>query len=71
MAGKPPTLNADGRRLRMIIVSVPIMGATALVLYKRLVLGAPQRKLNPDERMDITKGAVVVQHHSTNEEERT
>lgn len=42
-----------------------------VVLYKRLVLGAPQRKLNPDERMDITKGAVVVQHHSTNEGERT
>lgn len=70
MAGKPPTLNADGRRLRMIIVSVPIMGATALVLYKRLVLGERQRKLNPDERMDITKRAVVVQHR-TNEHERT
>lgn len=33
-----------------------------VVLYKRLVLGEPQRRLRPDERMDITKGAVVVQH---------
>lgn len=49
------------------------MWTWTVVLYKRLVLGEQQRKLNPDERMDITKGAVVVQHHphGTNEGERT
>ncbi|KIK35253.1 hypothetical protein CY34DRAFT_812306 [Suillus luteus UH-Slu-Lm8-n1] len=42
MAQKLPP---QARRLRTIIVTVPIMGATAYVLYERLVLGKPQRTL--------------------------
>ncbi|KAI0292871.1 hypothetical protein BC826DRAFT_1105277 [Russula brevipes] len=44
-------LSPQGQRLRTIIVTVPIMAATSVVLYKRLVLGEPQRKLpRPGER---------------------
>ncbi|KAG1740402.1 uncharacterized protein EDB91DRAFT_1222722 [Suillus paluster] len=42
MAQKLPP---QARRLRTIIVTVPIMGATAYVLYERLVLGKPRRTL--------------------------
>jgi len=38
-------LSPQARRLRTIIISAPIMGATAFVLYKRLILGEPQRTL--------------------------
>ncbi|KIJ64678.1 hypothetical protein HYDPIDRAFT_28049 [Hydnomerulius pinastri MD-312] len=38
-------LHPQAQRLRTIIVTVPVMGATAYVLYERLVLGKPQRKL--------------------------
>ncbi|KAF8843444.1 hypothetical protein BDN67DRAFT_889329, partial [Paxillus ammoniavirescens] len=40
-----PKLHPQAQRLRTIIVSVPVMGATAYVLYERLVLGKSQRKL--------------------------
>lgn len=40
-----PCLSPQARRLRTIIVSVPIIGATSFVLYKRLVLGEPRREL--------------------------
>ncbi|KAH7883019.1 hypothetical protein F5I97DRAFT_1815320 [Phlebopus sp. FC_14] len=40
-----PKLHPQAQRLRTIIVTVPIMGATAYVLYERLVLGKPQRKV--------------------------
>jgi len=44
-------LSPQGRRLRIIILTVPIMAATSVVLYKRLVLGEPQRKLpRPGDR---------------------
>ncbi|KAG2347197.1 hypothetical protein BDR05DRAFT_958675 [Suillus weaverae] len=42
MAQKLPP---QARRLRTIIVTVPIMAATAYVLYERLVLGKPRRTL--------------------------
>ncbi|KAI9429056.1 hypothetical protein H4582DRAFT_2090224 [Lactarius indigo] len=38
-------LSPQGQRLRIIILTVPIMAATSVVLFKRLVLGEPQRKL--------------------------
>ncbi|KAI0251889.1 hypothetical protein BJV78DRAFT_1207531 [Lactifluus subvellereus] len=44
-------LSPQGQRLRTIILTVPIIAATSVVLYKRLVLGEPQRKLpRPGER---------------------
>jgi len=38
-------LSPQGQRLRVIILTVPIMAATSVVLYKRLMLGEPQRQL--------------------------
>ncbi|KIJ28573.1 hypothetical protein M422DRAFT_260402 [Sphaerobolus stellatus SS14] len=38
-------LSPDARRIRTIIVALPIAAVTAYVLYKRLVLEEPQRKL--------------------------
>ncbi|KAN0111675.1 hypothetical protein V8E52_008236 [Russula decolorans] len=44
-------LSPQGQRLRTVILTVPIMVATSVVLYKRLVLGEPQRNLpRPGER---------------------
>ncbi|KAF8480100.1 hypothetical protein DFH94DRAFT_692448 [Russula ochroleuca] len=44
-------LSPQGQRLRIIILTVPIIAATSVVLYKRLVLGESQRKLpRPGER---------------------
>ncbi|KAI0037695.1 hypothetical protein FA95DRAFT_1684834 [Auriscalpium vulgare] len=43
-----PKLSPQGQRLRTIIVTVPIIAATSLVLYKRLVLGEEQRHLPRD-----------------------
>ncbi|KAF8816307.1 hypothetical protein BYT27DRAFT_7128009 [Phlegmacium glaucopus] len=40
-----PKLSIEARRIRMIIVTLPIMAATSYVLYKRHVLGEPQRQL--------------------------
>lgn len=48
-------LYPQARRLRTIIVTVPIMGATALVLYERLVLGKPQRTLPRPNRDEVPK----------------
>ncbi|GJE93395.1 hypothetical protein PsYK624_095540 [Phanerochaete sordida] len=47
MAG--PQLSPQARRLQVIIVSAPIMGACAYVLYERLVQGKPRRTLPRDE----------------------
>ncbi|TDL27810.1 hypothetical protein BD410DRAFT_781714 [Rickenella mellea] len=41
-------LSADGRRLRIIIVTLPIVVATSMVLYRRLVLGEEQRRIPRD-----------------------
>ncbi|KAF8581196.1 hypothetical protein K439DRAFT_1636356 [Ramaria rubella] len=38
-------LSPDARRVRTIIVSLPLIGVTSYVLYKRLVWGEPQRRL--------------------------
>ncbi|EPQ50820.1 hypothetical protein GLOTRDRAFT_50038 [Gloeophyllum trabeum ATCC 11539] len=46
MASTP--LSPQAKRLRTIIVTLPIMGATALILYKRVFLGEEQRKLPRD-----------------------
>ncbi|KAH0831220.1 hypothetical protein J3R83DRAFT_13799, partial [Lanmaoa asiatica] len=40
-------LHPQAQRLRTMIVTVPIIGATAYVLYERLVHGKPQRTLPP------------------------
>ncbi|KAF9224879.1 hypothetical protein BS17DRAFT_702304 [Gyrodon lividus] len=55
-------LHPQAQKLRTIIVSVPLMGATAYVLYERLVLGKPQRTLpsphstEPSERRETLLG---------------
>ncbi|KAI0078029.1 hypothetical protein K474DRAFT_1660876 [Panus rudis PR-1116 ss-1] len=41
-------LSPHARRWRTIIVTVPIIGATSLVLYQRLVQGKPRRTLPKD-----------------------
>ncbi|KAH9834813.1 uncharacterized protein C8Q71DRAFT_126107 [Rhodofomes roseus] len=51
-----PKLSAQARRLRTIIVTVPIMAATSFVLYKRLVLGEPQRTLPRTETVYSPRG---------------
>ncbi|KZT08088.1 uncharacterized protein LAESUDRAFT_724078 [Laetiporus sulphureus 93-53] len=38
-----PPLSPQARRVRTIMVTLPVIVATSFVLYKRLVLGAPQR----------------------------
>ncbi|KAG6871878.1 hypothetical protein C0995_015467 [Termitomyces sp. Mi166 len=43
---KPP-LPVEVRRVRTLLISLPIMVATGYVLYNRLVLDEPQRKLPP------------------------
>ncbi|KAI9567772.1 hypothetical protein HD554DRAFT_2173164 [Boletus coccyginus] len=40
-------LHPQAQRLRTVIVTIPIIGATAYVLYDRLVHGKPQRTLPP------------------------
>ncbi|KAF8173721.1 hypothetical protein BJ912DRAFT_71358 [Pholiota molesta] len=40
-----PQLSLEARRIRLIIVSLPILVASSFVLYKRLYLGEEQRKL--------------------------
>ncbi|KIM60501.1 hypothetical protein SCLCIDRAFT_123924 [Scleroderma citrinum Foug A] len=50
-----PKLHPQARRLRTIIVTVPIMGATALVLYERLALGKPQRTIPRSSRDEGSK----------------
>ncbi|TFK75561.1 hypothetical protein BDN72DRAFT_831837, partial [Pluteus cervinus] len=48
-----PKLSVEARRVRMLIVAGPIMAASGLVLYKRLVLDEPQRKL-PNQNTETT-----------------
>ncbi|KJA23907.1 hypothetical protein HYPSUDRAFT_201032 [Hypholoma sublateritium FD-334 SS-4] len=40
-----PQLSLEARRIRLIIVSLPILVASSFVLYKRLYLGEEQRTL--------------------------
>ncbi|KIJ16427.1 hypothetical protein PAXINDRAFT_132374 [Paxillus involutus ATCC 200175] len=51
-----PKLHPQAQRLRTIIVSVPVMGATAYVLYERLVLGKPQRTLPSPQSTEASEG---------------
>ncbi|KAI0315932.1 hypothetical protein OF83DRAFT_307380 [Amylostereum chailletii] len=48
-------LSPQSKRLRTIIVTLPIMAATSLVLYKRLVLGEPQKTV---PRLNEREGGV-------------
>ncbi|RPD61812.1 hypothetical protein L226DRAFT_612208 [Lentinus tigrinus ALCF2SS1-7] len=41
-------LPPQAQRWRTIIFTIPIIGATSFVLYKRLVLGEPRRTLPTD-----------------------
>ncbi|EIW53257.1 uncharacterized protein TRAVEDRAFT_133234 [Trametes versicolor FP-101664 SS1] len=41
-------LSPQARRWRTIMFTLPIMGVTSFVLYKRLVLGEPRRVLPTD-----------------------
>ncbi|KAL7284750.1 hypothetical protein PYCCODRAFT_1436799 [Trametes coccinea BRFM310] len=41
-------LSPQARRWRVIIFTLPIIGATSFVLYKRLILGEPRRTLPTD-----------------------
>lgn len=41
-------LSPQALRWRTIIFTLPIMGATGFVLYKRLILGEPRRTLPTD-----------------------
>ncbi|PIL28870.1 hypothetical protein GSI_08916 [Ganoderma sinense ZZ0214-1] len=43
-----PKLTPQAQRWRTIIFTLPIMGVTSFVLYKRLVLGEPRRTLPTD-----------------------
>jgi hypothetical protein len=78
-------LSPQGQRLRIIILTVPIMAATSglqsfltfsshaysppVILYKRLVLGEPQRKLpRPGERDADRK--IIEFHHEESSTDR-
>ncbi|ETW77504.1 hypothetical protein HETIRDRAFT_411690 [Heterobasidion irregulare TC 32-1] len=39
-------LSPQGKRLRTIIITIPIIVASSLVLYERLVQGKPQRTIS-------------------------
>ncbi|KAI0342487.1 hypothetical protein BDW22DRAFT_1429320 [Trametopsis cervina] len=45
-------LSPQARRLQVIIVTVPIIGATSFVLYQRLFEGKPRRTLPPRDDAD-------------------
>jgi len=64
-------LSPQGQRLRTIILAVPIMAATSVVLYKRLVLGEPQRKLPRPGDRDADRKILEFHHEesSTNDRE--
>ncbi|KIK96887.1 hypothetical protein PAXRUDRAFT_32116 [Paxillus rubicundulus Ve08.2h10] len=51
-----PKLHPQAQRLRTIIVSVPVMGATAYVLYERVVLGKPQRTIPAPHSTEASAG---------------
>ncbi|KAM6501209.1 hypothetical protein JOM56_004223 [Amanita muscaria] len=57
MEPRRPPLSAQARRLRTIIWTLPIMAGTAFVLYKRLVLEEPQRKLPRYSETKTEEGA--------------
>ncbi|KAK7682810.1 hypothetical protein QCA50_014194 [Cerrena zonata] len=52
-------LSLQAKRWRTIMVTVPIIGATSLVLYQRLVLGKPQRKLPQRDDAEGIKRKVI------------
>ncbi|KAI0357705.1 hypothetical protein OH77DRAFT_1519078 [Trametes cingulata] len=54
-------LTPQARRWRTIIFTLPIIGATSFVLYKRLILGEPRRTLPTDlERHGNEKVATIL-----------
>ncbi|KAK7444521.1 hypothetical protein VKT23_015199 [Stygiomarasmius scandens] len=52
-----PPLTMQQRRVRIIMTTLPIMVVTGYVLYKRLVLGEPQRTFTRPENVqgDVAK----------------
>ncbi|KAH9993334.1 hypothetical protein BJV74DRAFT_884445 [Russula compacta] len=66
-------LSPQGQRLRTIILTVPIMAATSasppVVLYKRLVLGEPQRKLPRPGESDADR-KILEFHHEESSNDR-
>ncbi|PCH36833.1 hypothetical protein WOLCODRAFT_157525 [Wolfiporia cocos MD-104 SS10] len=55
-----PPLTPQARRVRTIMVTIPIIFVTSFVLYKRLVLGEPRRMLprdDPSQKILQVKGA--------------
>ncbi|OAX42243.1 hypothetical protein K503DRAFT_683823 [Rhizopogon vinicolor AM-OR11-026] len=65
-----PKLPPQARRLRTIIITVPIMGATAYVLYERLVLGKPQRTLPRETPQPLSKTNDLLPENSNAGSER-
>ncbi|KIK68201.1 hypothetical protein GYMLUDRAFT_91765 [Collybiopsis luxurians FD-317 M1] len=54
---KPPPLTLQQRRVRLMLTTFPMIVVTGYVLYKRLVLGEPQRKLNrPGDVPELVAG---------------
>ncbi|PWN22486.1 hypothetical protein BCV69DRAFT_311287 [Microstroma glucosiphilum] len=44
-------LTPDQQRIRVIVLSFPLLVATSYVLFKRLYLGEEQRTLKPGEKI--------------------
>ncbi|KAK0205250.1 hypothetical protein DFS33DRAFT_748062 [Desarmillaria ectypa] len=54
----PKELPITGRQAARILALVPLIGVTSFVLYKRLVLGEPQRTIS------VTKTETMAQSRS-------
>ncbi|PWN37727.1 uncharacterized protein FA14DRAFT_177011 [Meira miltonrushii] len=46
-----PKLTPDQQRIRVMVVTFPVLVATSVVLFKRMFLGEEQRKLHPNEKL--------------------
>ncbi|KAF9497501.1 hypothetical protein BDN71DRAFT_1444662 [Pleurotus eryngii] len=61
-------LSPQARRWRTILVTVPIMVATSVVLYQRLVEGKPQRTIAKEaETIQRADGASKTRKQEDNE----
>ncbi|KAA1474579.1 hypothetical protein DENSPDRAFT_841184 [Dentipellis sp. KUC8613] len=64
MASPRPPLSPQAQRLRTIMITVPIIAATSLVLYQRLVQGKPQRTLpRPEDHVEGRIGDFLPEEH--------
>ncbi|KAI0786943.1 hypothetical protein C8Q75DRAFT_770152 [Abortiporus biennis] len=57
-------LSPTAKRWQTIMVTIPIIGATSFVLYKRLVLGEPQRTLPRPDSEEAKKPIVPLKPDS-------